>query len=270
MIYQLNYHRLSIHKLGIVALIGLVISVWVLPVVAEYSAENDPMMRRLFALHSKLANNGNLESVVKLGGMFERGEGIAKDHEKAIQLYKYAADQGNEFALGLLTKAKSEKSKINSDNDISSINIPKSKETPTKESEAAQIQQKLELEIKLQKEKAAAETARAELEALRRAQQQELAAQQRLKAEIEKVQQAQEQIERERAKAEQYRREMELARQKHEEELKAQAENSKTQQAVAVKPTTVNTPPDDQDSEKTNFSSNPCNTPVAKFMSTCN
>lgn len=268
----LIYQECTSHLTVFLVLVATVCLVWLYPAQASdvgANNEDDAMLRKLFALHSKLAGQGNLESTVKLGVLYELGEGVAKNRDKAIQLYQYAADHGNESAIELLRKIRSNKSAT--DRELSEITVPTPKAKITDVTD--ETRNRRELETRLQQEKASAEAARLELENLRRSQLKELEIQQRLKVEIEKVQQAQEQIARERAraeaKAEEGRREMELSRKKKAEEQQKQAELAKAEAAVVAKTTPENPPPAAPDGEQQNFSSNPCNTPVAKFMSTC-
>jgi DNA polymerase III gamma/tau subunit len=237
-------------------------------IAAEEISGDEVMLRKLFEFHSKLANQGNLESVVKLGAMYERGEGVAQDRKRAIELYRYAADRGSKAAMELLANIESNqpnragKSAIN-------IKVPTPKSASTRNNES--IKRQKELESKLQREKAAAEAARRELENMRRAQQEEQEKQEKLQAELARIQEVQDQLARERAKAEAARREMELLRKKQEEELQKQKEIAQKLQEQAAKEQQEKELKAQQEAEEQKkFSSNPCNTPAAKFMSTCN
>lgn len=239
---------------------------WSTAIAAEEISGDEVMLHKLFEFHSKLASQGNLESVVKLGAMYERGEGVAQDRKRAIELYRYAADRGNEAAMELLANIKSNNSNSAGNNAIN-IKVPIPKDERTRDNDNEAIQKQKELENNLQLEKAAAEAARIELENMRRAQQEEQEKQQKLQAELAKIQQVQEQLARERDKAEAARREMELLRKKQEEELQKQKEMALKQQEQTAQ---AQEEKEQKAEEQKKFSSNPCNTPAAKFMSTCN
>ena len=246
-------------------------------VAAADFTNDDVMMRKLFEFHSKLARQGNLESITRLGVMYERGEGVEKDRRKATELYQTAAEQGYKPAQELLDNITSNKSNTKTQFDaLDNIRVPQLKKEITT-NKAAIVKQK-ELERKLQQEQAGAEAARQELDKLRQSKQEEEEKQQKLLEEIQNVKKAQEQLALERAKAEATRLEMERLRKKQEEELKkqelqkqalqqqkVQAESQLQQQSKQAQPQ-----PEKDKAADAKFSSNPCNTPAARFMSTCN
>lgn len=248
---------------------GIALCVLSLSISAAEFETDDSMMQKLFEFHSKLAKQGNLESVTRLGVMYERGEGVAKNRDKAIELYRYAVDSGYKPANELLTNIlANKKSNIEPKSTLDTIRVPTPKTDITKENSE-------ELQAKLEQEKAAAAAAREELDKMLEAKRKEEEKQQRLQQEIQDMKRAQEQLALERAKAEEIRREMERLRKQHEAELETQklmAKKSQEQpQSQAQK---TEQPPAATEAEnktdKTTFSSNPCNTPAAKFMSTCN
>jgi len=58
-----------------------------------------------FEMWSKGAEQGLAKAQFSLGGMYERGEGVAQDYNQALSWYRKAADQGNadaQFNLGLM------------------------------------------------------------------------------------------------------------------------------------------------------------------------
>lgn len=281
----LRFNHLLLDKLPILAITVMALSVFILPV--SNAAEQDDidnvmlientMMKKLFELHTKLAKQGNVESIVKLGAMYEKGEGVAKDRNKAIILYKQAADKGYKPAKELLANLLSNKPNDNKRAKIIKAikKVPARQNNNTGKETAAQKQK--ELQRKLERERATAAAARAELERLRRQKLEEQKKQQRLQTEVEKVEQAKEALAKERAKAEEARLELERLRKEHEEQLRKQQEELKRQQELAKKQQEQNrkeqtekqkTP--DNPEQDTTFSSDPCNTPAAKFMSTCN
>ena len=62
---------------------------------AAYSGEDDEKARYWY---EKAAEKGHTTAMKQLGFMYEFGEGVSKDLEKATQLYQQAADLGDEFA----------------------------------------------------------------------------------------------------------------------------------------------------------------------------
>ena len=187
---------------------------------ADYT-NDDSMMHKLFEFHSKLAKQGNLESITRLGVMYERGEGVTKDRKKAKELYQYAADKGYKPAKELLANINSNKPKsITQINATDTIRVPVARRGITPDNTV--ISRQKELENKLEQQQAAAEAAREELDKLRQTKQEEDEKQQKLLEEIQNVKKAQEQLALERAKAEATRREMEEIRKKQEEELRQQ------------------------------------------------
>ncbi|MGD8570734.1 MAG: hypothetical protein PVJ39_21790 [Gammaproteobacteria bacterium] len=234
------------------------------------------MLQKLYELHLKLAQQGNLESITRLGMMYERGEGVDKNRDKAIELYRTAADKGYKPAIKLLANITSNKPNDELTRSLDDLRVPTLKRQIADDNDKIRKQRKLE--EKLRREQAEAERARRELERLRQSKQEEQEKQRKLLEEIQNVKQVQEQLAREREKAEAARREMEQLRKKQEEELQrqqAQREALERQRELAQqnqseqKPAAEKTQDKEDKPEKT-FSSDPCKTPAAKFMSTCN
>ena len=266
----MNYQRLKSRlsdRVNILILIGIIVCLCSSIVEAAEFDNEKSMMHRLFELHSRLASQGNLESITRLGVMYERGEGVEKNRNKAIDLYEFAAERGYQPAIEYLANINA--NKTNKSNFSENVDDFKAPVVKKKISDAELAQQKQEeLEDQLHQEQAAAEAAREELNKLKQSKQEDDENQKKLQEEIKKVQEAQEKLARERARAETARREMELVQKKREEDLKKQRalanKNPGQNQANEQSQAKLNKP------EKTNFSSNPCNTPAAKFMSTCN
>ena len=266
-----------INRLCLLIIVGIALCTSSFSLFAADYTNDDSMMRKLFEFHSKLAKQGNLESITRLGVMYERGEGVGKDRKKAKELYQYAADKGYKPAKELLANISSNRPKaITQLNATDTIRVPMVRRGITPDNTV--ISRQKELENKLEQQQAAAEAAREELDKLRQTKQEEDEKQQKLLEEIQNVKKAQEQLALERAKAEATRREMEEIRKKQEEELrqqelqtqalqkqKAQAEKQLQQTRAKTKEQANKTNSDDS-----KFSSNPCNTPAARFMSTCN
>ena len=235
------------------------------------------MMQKLFEFHSKLAKQGNLESVTRLGVMYERGEGVEKNRKKAIELYQFAVNGGYKPAQEMLSNILANKSNTTkASNALDNIRVPTPKNLSA--SDAAEAERQKELQQQLEQEQAAAAAAREELEKVLQAKQDEELKQQKLQQEMLSVKQAQEQLALERAKAEAIRREMEKLRKQREQELEDQkllATKSQEQAVVEEQSPEAATAPagssaPEKTSDKPTFSSDPCKTPAARFMSTCN
>lgn len=243
---------------------------------ADYT-NDDSMMHKLFEFHSKLAKQGNLESITRLGIMYQRGEGVSKDQKKAKELYQYAADKGYKPAKELLDNLNSKHPKaVTQFNALDTIRVPTVRRSIAPNNTV--ITHQKELETQLEKQQAEAEAARQELERLRQSKQEQAEKQQKLLDELKSVKDAQEKLALERAKAEATRKEMEEIRQKQEEELRKQEEQTRLlrEQKARAEQLLQETREKTQEQADKNsganpkFSSNPCNTPAARFMSTCN
>jgi len=266
----MNYQLLNTwsgNRLFILILIGIMVCIGLQTVeAAEYDSE-ESMMQKLFALHSRLASQGNLESITRLGVMYERGEGVEKNRNKAIDLYEFAANRGYQPAIENLANINAKKtSKSSSSNSVDNFRVPIPKKKVSYPNVAEQKQEKPE--DKSKQDQVSKQAAKNEEDKLTQSKQVEDENQIKLKEEIKKVQETQEQLAKERARAEAARQELELIQKKRENKLKEQ-------QALANKPKVQNQSNKQSHAklnnpEQTKFSSNPCNTPAAKFMSTCN
>lgn len=79
-------------------------------------AAGDPM-KSLFLFQQKMAKKGNTSAMMKMGEMYERGEGVAKSNENALKMYEQAKAGGNpkaDTAIQRLKKITSNKSSNNS------------------------------------------------------------------------------------------------------------------------------------------------------------
>jgi len=265
------------NRFCLLLLAGMTLCASSFPLVAADFTNDDTMMHKLFEFHSKLAKQGNLESITRLGIMYERGEGVKKDRKKAKELYQYAADKGYKPAKELLANINSGHPKaVTQFNATDTIRVPQARRGISPSNGV--INRQKELESRLEKEQAAAEAAREELDRLRQSKQEQEQKQQKLLDEIQSVKDAQEQLALERAKAEATRREMEEIRKKQEDELRKQElqtqqlREQKERAERLLKETQKKTQEqaEKNSADDTKFSSNPCNTPAARFMSTCN
>ena len=76
---------------------------------AAYAAD-DPM-KSLFLFQQKMANKGNAQAMMKMGQMYERGDGVKKDYDNAIKMYQQAHDAGHAKAKSSLKRLKNIKKK---------------------------------------------------------------------------------------------------------------------------------------------------------------
>jgi hypothetical protein len=264
-------NRQSSIKLILLLVTGLCLLVFSISGIAEQTADDDNnvMIKKLLEFHTKLAKQGNPESIAQLGIMYENGEGVPKDRNKAIKLYQLAVDKGYEPAQQLLANILDNKpNNSKGTSTLNTLRVPTPKKNTAKNNSDARKQE--ELRLKLEREKAAAEAARLELEQYRQEQIREQEKQQRLLNDVEEIQKAQEELARERAKAEAARRELEQLRKAQEEELRKQRELAKKRQEEKSKAQQEAQKEQSDTSENTTFSSDPCKTPAAKFMSSCN
>ena len=268
--YRHIVNQLSVKLSGVLLVTGVVLTLFTVSVctAADRDQTDNSMIKKLLEFHTKMAKQGNLESIVKLGTMYERGEGVNKDRNKAIKLYKLAADQGYKPAQEMLANILSDKPNTSKRTyTIDTIRVPTQKNNSANREEET-LKEK-ELQLKMEREKAA--SAREELEKLRQSQLEEQEKQRHLLEEVERVKQAQEALAQERAKAEAARLELERLRKQQEEALRKQQELAKKLQQQSPPGQQAETKQESGDTaEKSTFSSDPCNTPAAKFMSTCN
>lgn len=229
-------------------------------------------LSKLFEVHSKFAALGSAEAQYKLGQMYEEGQGTQADYAKAREWYEKAATQGYDKAKQRL-ETWDEKA-IRADSDAAAREAALAQQRAAEErarQEAAAAQQRV-AEEKARQEAAAAQKRAAEEKA-----RQEAATAQKRAAE-EKARQT--------AVAAQKRAAEEKARQEAAAAEKRAAEE-KARQEVAAAPKVVgdvnaqqaSSPPSLSDAARGNatpsaakaesFDTDPCNTPAARFMSTC-
>ncbi len=84
-------------------------------------AGSDPMVS-LFKFQSQMAAQGNVEAIMKLGEMYEQGQGTRKDLNKALEMYKKAQAQGHNNAANAIRRI--EKAK---EQDVRNLEIEKKK-----------------------------------------------------------------------------------------------------------------------------------------------
>ena len=103
-------------------------------------AAGDPM-KSLFLFQQKMANKGNTSAMMKMGEMYERGEGVKKSDENALKMYEQAKAGGNPKADAAIKRLQGKLSKKTSNNNAKRAAEEKRKrelaEKQRKEREAA-------------------------------------------------------------------------------------------------------------------------------------
>jgi len=254
--------------------------------------ESDSTLQKLFKFRSNLAKQGDVESIEKLGLMYERGDGVARDLERAEELYQQAIKLGSKDASELLYRLNDS---LSSDKDSNFEELDSPIPDSNFSRETVELEKQKTLKIKLQQAQVDANKARVELKKLRQTEQAILDRQKKMVEEAEYIKLTKERIAYDQAKAESGRQEMELANKKRQEKLNKQFEIAKQQQLEIniqlelqrqqleidkqikleeqqqeLTQIDLETEMSEKEKSKKNtFSSNPCNTSVAKFMSTC-
>lgn len=239
--------------------------------IMSYNASADDILTQLFTTEAKLAEEGNSAAMYIVGTMYEEGTGVEQNNDLAVAWYRKAAALGNREAEAKLL--------------IVSIKrgVPPAKADIDTKATLYERARANELELKQTRERQAAEKNRQEAEQLKtgttRLQEEQRA---RDRAEPEKAKEVidksgqaeknalrEEQLKREKAEADKALVEAEKARleaenarllremQPHERLPEAFPQNS---DEPADPPATANS---------SEFKANPCETPAARFMSTC-
>ncbi len=191
-------------------------------------AETDPMTS-LFHFQQKMANNGQASAMMKVGEMYERGEGVKQSDVKALEMFRKANIAGHAKAKAAIQRIQNKKnSSVKKKN-----KILKEKQQRALAQERAQKQRK----AKIAKERAAkinAEKARARAAKARAA---------KIRAEKAKV-----------AKA---------------KAAKISAEKTKAAKTKAAKISAEKAKAAKADAAKEEFKADPCKGKAARLLSTC-
>ena len=245
-------------------------------------ATADSVEHALLTFHTKMAALGNAESMYNLGTMYEEGLLVDKNLDTALQWYKQAAEKGYAKAKDKIieltaaienpSSAKT-RQKARPKREVSNVRA-RQREIEQTQLELDRVRKLKELEASLKRtiEKQKAETEKASQLHEQLEQERILAEEARKQAEQARL--LKEQLENEVAAAEKAKREAEKARQiteqlrKEQQEKEAKSEVSEQAQIVESKPPTESKGESESD---TGFkAANPCDSPVARFMSTCN
>ena len=233
-------------------------------------AADDPM-QSLFLFQQQMAEKGNASAMLKMGEMYERGEGVEKSYDNALKMYKKANEVGD-------TKAKS-KAKVA----IQRLENSKNKfSTNTKQIAEDKIKQRaLEAEkLQQQREAAAAQNkARAELNAANnKALEEKLNKEKEAKAAAEKAKLEKEAKEKAaKAKAIKEAKDKAAKAEKAEKEKAAKANSEREAKAKAAqeaaKAKAVRIEAEKKRQETNNpqegFKSDPCKGKAARLLSIC-
>lgn len=211
----------------------------------------DDTMKSLFLFQQQMAKSGSVEAWMKLGRMYEEGQGTPRDLNKAIEMYQHAAAKGHTGAKEAIRQLKLKRRKA-----------------------SAEAQRKRQADIRAKQEQA------------RRAEQQRLVAKEKARQQALAEQKQREQARRNAAAnkaaklraqklAEQQRRQKQrayeaaLARQRDRQKAEAQARKASVEEQGsshhADKP--VAEQASAQDDEQ--FKSDPCKTAAARLLTIC-
>lgn len=249
---------------------------------AASQASSDKILTLLYQAQAKLANEGNVASMFLVGTMYEEGTGVDQDTNLALMWYKRAEEAGHPEAAsrirqltskdgaaagGRKSAGKSEPARTRKPSIEEQLEQERDaaerarKEAERLKAEAARVQQ---LEEQLARQKQEAETARRQAEKARQSEEQlakERAIEsERVRLQAEKARLLEEQLQRERAEAERVRQEAEKAR---------LASESARGAAGAAAPARSDQTAKSEQNANGEFKANPCDTPAARFMSTC-
>lgn len=223
-------------------------------------AVDDPMIS-VFRFQSQMANSGSVEAMMKLGAMYEEGVGTKQDLDKALKIYRQAQAKGaKEAAASIKRVMKEKKYALDANNRALKQKAARRKaaqEKALKEKSARKREKAARQKVardkairekavrekaarnKAMKEKAARTKAAREKAARDKAIREKLAKEKAALAKAAGEQAAQEQAAREKAAVE-----------------KAAQEEAARKKAAAKK-------------TKEGFTTDPCDTPAARFMSNC-
>lgn len=221
----------------------LLVSLFVFVLVINVSAAADDPMKSLFLFQQQMAEGGNSAAMMKLGEMYEKGEGTPRDLGKAREMYQQAKVKGHPDADTALKRISKQAPRVAPQTQED----PAAQERAQKEAEAKQqaAERERTRQAKLKREKAAQQKA-AEKAAKEKARRDALAKQQREETARRAAQQ--------RAAQQKAMQQKKLAQQKAAQE--AAARKQAEEQAK-------------QETETKGFKSDPCEGPAARVMSIC-
>jgi len=233
-------------------------------------AEADPMVS-LFMFQSQMAEQGNVEAIMKLGEMYEEGQGTRLDLDKALEKYREANSKGHKGAEKSIIRVEEKKK----------MGLKALQEKAAREQAAIEKADREKAEkIKAEQEKAAREKAEQEKLAKEKAAREQAEKEKAISEKIAKEKAIKEQLEKDREdkiRTEKIKAARELAAKERaaiKKTMIEKAEREKLAREKSVQDDTTSqkektTSTNDKKDSKDGFSSNPCNTPAARLMSTC-
>ena len=246
-------------------------------------AETDPLVS-LFNFQMRMAEGGNVKAMMKVGEMYENGEGTPRNYDKALEMYRRARAKGESSAEAAIRRVEAKRRRTASHTGAASrATGPASSKAGTTTPQKRSSQKKLRTESS---RKAAMEKARREAAARKAAQEKarreaaaRKAAKEKARREAAARKAARERARREAAarraaqQKEQARREA-AARKAEQKRARREATGTASPSAAAKaasapEPATPAETGNDAGGDTKKFSSDPCKTRAARFLSSC-
>ena len=242
-------------------------------------AETDPLVS-LFNFQLRMAEGGNVKAMMKVGEMYENGEGTPRDYGKALEMYRRARAKGEPTAEAAIRRVEAKRRRAAGRTSPSSgaagpatsktrTATPQkrsSQKKPRTESSRKAAQEKARREAAARK--AAQEKARREAAAREKARREAAArkaAQERARREAEARRAAQR---KEQARREAAARKAEAERARRKASGTASSSPASEDDSAPESATPAESGKDTADRPK-KFSSDPCKTRAARFLSSC-
>jgi len=234
-------------------------------------AETDPLVS-LFNFQLRMAEGGNVKAMMKVGRMYENGEGTPRDYAKALEMYRRAQALGDPGAAAAIRRVEAKRR-----------GKPARAKPPARKQAAQPASRVATQPAKARQEaarKAAQEKARREAAARKAAQEKarreaaaRRAAQEKARREAAARKAAQEKARREaaarKAAQEKARREAAARRAAQEKADRIASANTASPTADRAPETRAAPAADAAERETKTFSSDPCKTRAARFLSSC-
>ena len=218
-------------------------------------AEDDPL-KSLFSFQQKMANNGSTGAMMKLGEMYEQGQGTEQNFDKAIEMYEKARAAGHADAEAAIARVKRTRQ---AQNQAARNEAERAREARRRAEEA---KRRAEAERKAEAARKAREAARQQKAlAKQRAAEEQARREAAAKAQREAAARSSQEAARAKTAAEARRKAQEQARLKQ-ARAQAEAKTAGKSEATGGEPEQIET-----DDER--FKSDPCKGPAARVMSIC-
>ncbi len=216
----------------------------------------DDTMVSLFRFQSQMANSGNVEAMMKLGAMYEEGVGTKQDLDKALKIYRQAQARGAKEAAASIKRVTKEKK-------YGSVAGNRAVEQRAARQRAAQ-EKAIKEKSAREREKAAREKVARDKAMKKKAARMKVARKKAARDNAMREKAAREKAARDNAMREKVAREK-AAHDKavREQAAKEEADSKKTAQEEAERRKAA------AEKAKEGFTTDPCDTPAARFMSNC-